>query len=78
MVWIILGIIYGLAFGMYRIYILNKLKYVNEQLVEMTRLRNFYQSSMNEQLMENQTMRAELISATAKLNTLQDITDIRL
>ena len=78
MVWIILGIIYGLAFGMYRVYVLNKLKYVNEQLVEMTRLRNFYQSSMNEQLMENQTMRAELISATAKLNTLQDITDIRL
>lgn len=78
MVWIILGIIYGLAFGMYRVYVLNKLKYVNEQLVEMTRQRNFYQSSMNEQLMEKETMRAELISATAKLNTLQDITDIRL
>ena len=44
----------------------------------MTRQRNYYQSSMNEQLIEMQTMRTELMLATAKLNTLQDITDIRL
>ena len=78
MVWIVVGIVYGLAFGMYRVYELNKLKNVNEQLIEMTRQRNYYQSSMNEQLIEIQTMRTELMLATAKLNTLQDITDIRL
>lgn len=78
MVWIVVGIVYGLAFGMYRVYELNKLKNVNEQLIEMTRQRNYYQSSMNEQLIEIQTMRTELMLATAKLNTLHDITDIRL
>ena len=78
MVWIVVGIVYGLAFGMYRVYELNKLKNVNEQLIEMTRQRNYYQSSMNEQLIEIQTMRTELMLATAKLNMLQDITDIRL
>lgn len=76
MVLIVVGIVYGLAFCMYRVYVLNKLKMVNEQLIEMTRQRNFYQSSMNEQLIEMQTMRTELMLATAKLNTLQDITDI--
>ena len=78
MVWSVVGIVYGLAFGMYRVYELNKLKNVNEQLIEMTRQRNYYQSSMNEQLIEIQTMRTELMLATAKLNMLQDITDIRL
>ena len=78
MVWIVVGIVYGLAFGMYRVYELNKLKNVNEQLIEMTRQRNYYQSSMNEQLIEIQTMHTELMLATAKLNTLHDITDIRL
>ena len=78
MVWIVVGIVYGLAFGMYRVYELNKLKNDNEQLIEMTRQRNYYQSSMNEQLIEIQTMRTELMLATAKLNTLHDITDIRL
>ena len=78
MMWIVVGIVYGLAFGMYRVYVLNKSKNVNEQLIEMTRQRNYYQSSMNEQLIEMQTMRTELMLATAKLNTLQDTTDIRL
>lgn len=78
MVWIVVGIVYGLAFGMYRLYVLNKLKTVNEQLIEMTRQRNYYRSSMNEQLIEIQTMRTELMLTTAKLNTLLDITDIIL
>ena len=78
MVWIIVGIVYGLAFGMYRIYTLNKIKNVNEQLIEMTKQRNYYQSLMNEQLIEKQTLHTELMLATAKLNTLQDITDIRI
>lgn len=78
MVWIVVGIAYGLAFGMYRLYVLNKLKTVNEQLIEMTRQRNYYRSSMNEQLIEIQTMRTELMLTTVKLNTLLDITDIIL
>lgn len=78
MVWIVVGIVHGLAFGMYRAYVLNKLKTVNEQLIEMTRQRNFYQSLMNEQLIEMQRMRTESMLATSKLNTLQDITDIRV
>lgn len=77
MAWIIIGIIYGLAFGMYRVYVLNKLKNVNEQLIQMARQRNFYQKSMNEQIIEIQTIRSELMLVTAKLNTLQDITDIK-
>ena len=78
MAWVVVGIINGLAFGMYRIYTLNKIKNVNEQLIEMTKQRNFYQSSMNEQLIEMQRMRIESMLATSKLNTLQDITDIRV
>lgn len=73
MVFLIFGGLIGLIFGLYRVYMLNKLKTIMTEFNEITKQRNYYQNQMNVILKEKHALFDDYIIVKSKLNLLEDI-----
>lgn len=71
MVFLILGGLVGLIFGIYRMYMLNRLKAALIEVNEITKQRNYYQNQMNIILKEKQALFNDYIIISSKLKILQ-------
>ena len=73
MLFLIVGIIIATAFNVYRAYVNEKIKELNNKISVLTENRDFYQNAMNEILKEKQKLFNEFIECKAKANLFDDI-----